>query len=144
MCFPISPITSREKVCWCDVFESLGFKWLAKVVTWKEKKNIFHFMFIFHVHKRDKGLFESKACQDYFENSARTEADGEHSARIWIWMAKDQAWLLMVISVHTWLVEADTTISGNLLWAEMEMISFIYILLFTWISTWMEPEALYE
>ena len=41
MCFPISPITSREKVCWCAVFESLGFKWLAKLVTWKQKRNIF-------------------------------------------------------------------------------------------------------
>ena len=26
----------------------------------------------------------------------------------------------MVILIHTWLVEADTTISGHFLWAEME------------------------
>ena len=41
-------------------------------------------------------------------------------------MAKDQAWLLMVIVVHTWLVEADTTISDHFLWAEMEIILFIH------------------
>ena len=32
----------------------------------------------------------------------------------------------MVILVHTWLVEADTTISGHFLWAEMEIILFIH------------------
>ena len=48
-------------------------------------------------------------------------------------MPKDQAWLLMVISVHTWLVEADTTISGHFLWAEMKIIPFTYPLLFTFI-----------
>ena len=31
----------------------------------------------------------------------------------------------MVILVHTWLVEADTTISGHFLWAEMEIMLFI-------------------
>ena len=31
----------------------------------------------------------------------------------------------MVILVHTLLVEADTTISGHFLWAEMEIILFI-------------------
>ena len=32
----------------------------------------------------------------------------------------------MVILVQTWLVEADTTISGHFLWAEMEIILFIH------------------
>ena len=44
-----------------------------------------------------------------------------HTACIWFWMAKD-----VVILVHTWLVEADTTISSHFLWAEMEIILFIY------------------
>ena len=47
-----------------------------------------------------------------------------HTAWIWIWMANDQALLLMVILVHTWLIEADTPISGHFLWAEMEIILF--------------------
>ena len=32
----------------------------------------------------------------------------------------------MVILVHTWLVETDTTISGHFLWAEMEVILIIH------------------
>ena len=34
----------------------------------------------------------------------------------------------MVILVHTWLVEADTTISSHFLWAEMEIILFIHFI----------------
>ena len=49
-----------------------------------------------------------------------------HTALIWIWMANDQALLLMVILVHTWLVKHDTTISCHFLWAEMEIILFIH------------------
>ena len=52
--------------------------------------------------------------------------DTKHIAWIWIWMENDQALLLMVILVHTWLVEHDTTISGHFLWAEMEIILFIH------------------
>ena len=70
MCFPISPITSREKVCWCAVFESLGFKWLAKVVTWKEKR-IFFLVFI-NFSCRYKDVSDFKARQDYCEALART------------------------------------------------------------------------
>ena len=42
------------------------------------------------------------------------------TAWIWIWMAKDQAYLLLVILVHTRLVDADTTIFSHFLWAKME------------------------
>ena len=60
------------------------------------------------------------------QGQASINKEAPHTASIWIWMAKDQAYLLMVILVHTWLVEADTTISGHFLWAEMEIILFIY------------------
>ena len=33
----------------------------------------------------------------------------------------------MVILVHTWLVEADTTIYGHFLWAEIKIILFIHL-----------------
>ena len=33
----------------------------------------------------------------------------------------------MIILVHTWLVEADTTISGLFVWAEMKIILFIHL-----------------
>ena len=39
---------------------------------------------------------------------------------------KDQALLLMVILVHTWLVEAVIIIFGHFLWVEMKIILFIH------------------
>ena len=42
------------------------------------------------------------------------------TAWIWIWMAKDQAYILMIILVHNRLVVADSTISVHFLWVEVE------------------------
>ena len=42
------------------------------------------------------------------------------TAWIWIWMAKDKAYILMIILVHNRLVVADSTISVHFLWVEVE------------------------
>ena len=49
-----------------------------------------------------------------------------HTVCIWIWMSRDQAQLLMVILVHTWLWEVDIIDYFYFLWAEMEIIPFIH------------------
>ena len=48
-----------------------------------------------------------------------------HIAWIWIWMTKNTPGITS--DGDTWLVEADTTISGCFQWAEMEIILFIHL-----------------